>query len=266
MSNTILVTGLDGSGKSTFFSKLREIKKPAFALLNLPKIDVNVFADNIDLYRTGRFINTLSDIADEKQQSFIKGLTLFASMVFFRDLHNHLVGKRVKTIFCERHPLIDAPVYAQFYAPRMNPDALDNEVLHLLDRSFSDQFMLVLAKVGKDKRLTHTSISGSICQFIYTHFHVKQQETYRRLPQIFNVTVPDSIYYLEARPDVLMNRILKRHKSQPHETKSILSAFRDAYEKVFLDVQKIGSCQVTRVDASDFKKLDVFFEMIKDEV
>ena len=113
----IILTGLDGSGKTTFLERIKEHSNPALCkIINLPHIDTEVLKQYTDLYETALFVNSLNRDADILKLPQLKAVALFASMILYREIFNLIKQEGVKTIFCERHPLIDPGIYARFYA------------------------------------------------------------------------------------------------------------------------------------------------------
>lgn len=260
MVKRILVTGLDGSGKSTFFSNMGKIQKPSLAFINVPEINTQDFSDDSDLHKLTEFVNELGVIAHELQQPFVKGLTLFVAMVLYRDLEIHLERPPVQAIICERHPLIDTTIYAKFYAPKMVPEFFDEATLRLIDQTFPNELKAMLKRLGHVPVKYYPSLSGTLCHFIHYWFNEAKKGTVDQLHELFHVRAPQHIYYLEAAPEVLIARIHTRDRIEPHEKTSILKAFQQAYEEVFSYVSENHDCVITRINAAEIESLEAFKE------
>ena len=62
----ILITGLDGSGKSTILNRLETDLENQISVLRVPTIEAEKFKDNTLLYRQCVFINRLGERADKE--------------------------------------------------------------------------------------------------------------------------------------------------------------------------------------------------------
>ena len=259
---TILVTGLDGSGKSTFFSRLDAVKKSHLAILNIPEIDASLYNTDKETYKVGNFINKLSEHATKTQQPFIKGLALFTAMLYFKDFYEQLKKKEVQTIFCERHPLIDTTVYAKFYVPKLDPSGINQKEFKNLDNDFKEDLINILYKIKPYGITTHATISETICYFIYNWFHVKSKLEFKYLTALFKASVPEHIYFLEADPKILMERIKTRKYIEPHEQVNTLKALNQTYSRILHLVKTQFNCKITIVDAAKIEELDRFGTLI----
>jgi len=258
----VVVTGLDGSGKSTFFSKLQKVQKPSVAILNVPEIDTELFESDAHLHDMGTFVNALSEHASTTQQPFIKAIALFSSMMLFHRLLEHIDTNEVSTILCERHPLIDTRIYAKFYAPKMDPSPLDPEALQELDELFSDKLTIILEEINAEKMHEESTISGTICRFIYDWFHIQQKVSIDDLSSLFKVDIPNHVYFLEADPAILIERISERKQIELHENKQILTQFRAVYHLVLENIESQTDSSVLKIDAADIESLNQHSEEI----
>src|SRR5688572_2788972 len=99
----VLITGLDGSGKSSLLQKLEDHStgRPV-GFLRVPKIDAGLFKKDDEIYKACLFINFLHHEADHLKQPALKAVALFSAMIVFRKLLSKLSDHQI--IFCERHP------------------------------------------------------------------------------------------------------------------------------------------------------------------
>ena len=62
----IVITGLDGSGKSTFLNKIgSDTHFHEFEIIYVPRIDTRTIENNVEIYKTAVFINNLNEKADQ---------------------------------------------------------------------------------------------------------------------------------------------------------------------------------------------------------
>lgn len=261
---TILVTGLDGSGKSTFFSNLRALQNPACEILLLPHIDLSLLPPGTLLHDTASFINTLSLKADETHQPPLKALALFSSMLLFREL---MAAKKEETqiIFCERHPVIDTGIYAGFYAKLLAPGCVAEESLHTLDETYPRELQLLVSLLPEEYRAAG-SASAALLNFIYDWFHLRKKDSLAELSQLFGVPAPSRIYFLKAAPQILYDRIRNRNRLEAHESVEVLQRLDEAYDRLLAAVKKSGKSKVTIIDAGSVASLTGFFETMKQQL
>ena len=140
--NLILITGLDGSGKSTLIKKLEDSDlNGSLAFLRVPVIDTYLYKDNGILYNTCCMINELHSQANESKIPQLKVIAMFSSMIVFSELLKLLNKKNPKFIFCERHPLIDTSVYARFYSgSKMDPLNIPESLFSELNKKYKNEF------------------------------------------------------------------------------------------------------------------------------
>jgi thymidylate kinase len=253
-----LITGLDGSGKSTLLSKIAQFKtNNSISTLLLPHIDTQYLDAGSNIFKAAVFINKLSYQADIKNIPQLKALALFASMLLYKVL---LANLRAKTIFCERHPLIDTSIYAQFYAGKLAPGLVSEKVLRQIDTDFNFEltFLLHLLPVKQD---THSGLTAFFIDFIYKHFHLKKKSELADLQSLFGVELPDKIYYLNAAPELLFKRIKERKVHEAHESVAVFTMLNEAYHQLFKKLNIINPNLVEVIDANSSQSLHNFWEL-----
>ncbi len=259
MIKTILITGLDGCGKSTIFSKLKEEKNDAYGLITLPHIDTSWLDEKSESFFYCNELNRMNADADENQKSELKALALFGSMLLFSPLAKMHEAKDKKYIICERHPLIDTKVYAKFYASKLNPQLMENEKLEY----FQKEYGLLLNHL-KDKlplQKENNSSAYQLFDFIYTNYGGSEFNDHT----FENTSYPDKIYFLKASPEVLYARISTRKNPEPHENIQVLTLLDSAYSQLLQSTEN-NKTEVMIVDASGFEKLDEFYSTLLEEI
>ncbi len=258
----ILITGLDGSGKSSLINKLEENSKPEeVGFLRVPKIDSRLFKGNKLLYDTTRFINTLHEQADADKKPQLKVIAMFSSMLIFKELLAEISTNKTRIVFCERHPLVDTAVYAYFYSgSRMNPKNLEKSILQKLNNTYCKELSYLLSLLNLEANENDLSLSLLNC--IHDKFSKKNVISSDDLSQIFGIDYPDKIYYLNAKPKVLIQRLMQRETNskssnniEEHETFEALSKMLPVYEKILKDIKSV----IIQIDANNFENLDRAF-------
>ena len=157
MIKTILITGLDGSGKSTLFSRLEAENMEHITLVSPLYVDIDTLPDASSLKQPIQLLKSLSEEADTNKRDDIKAIVLFFAMVLFEKLVAEKTTKTTRLVICERHPLIDTFVYAQFYLPRLSSSgSMDFETLIYYTTKYEALFHFVLEQLpieNKDEGL-----------------------------------------------------------------------------------------------------------------
>ena len=145
MTKIIVITGLDGSGKSTFHNELETNFNSQMAILRLPTMDSEKFRSAPTLFMCCEMINELGERGDKEAQPGMKIIAMFSAVVLFNDLFNCLKDQNVSIIFCERHPLVDTYIYAKAYHKVMHPSNLSMEEAIEIDEKYD----LLLSEITK---------------------------------------------------------------------------------------------------------------------
>lgn len=253
----ILITGLDGSGKSTMLQRLEEMADSNKAVfIRVPKIDADLYSRDKELYLTTCFINEMHDTADILKLPSLKVIALFSSMLVFHKLLEHLNKSEVTYVFCERHPLVDTVVYSKFYSSKMNPDLINNQILKNIELQYPEavNYLSRLIQVeDTGKGLLHSFLS-----FIHHWFAIQKLIETKDLMELFRIGPPDKIFYLSASAETLMARLSDRAVLEAHESLEVLFKLIPEYDKV-LNQWK----QATEIlDAESFDQLNLSFENI----
>ncbi len=263
----ILITGPDGSGKSTLIDNLeKNSNSKNIAFLRVPIIDEDLFKSNNKLYEIVCFVNLLHKQADLQKIPQLKVIAMFSSMLIFKQLVLELQKNKPKYIFCERHPLIDTAVYAKSYSgSKMNPENVLEKVFLELNDKYYDEFLFLLSLLKLE--VTTTNLSRLFLNYIYNKFNENSIMSIVDLEQIFEMKLPNKIYFLDAKTEVLMQRLkirqLKESKNlEVHETKESIEKMSPVYKQVLKSI----NTEIVNVDANSFKNLDIIFKQLNDEL
>ena len=74
----IVITGLDGSGKSTFHNELESTFNSQMAILRLPTMDSEKFKTDPILFKCCQMINELGERGDKETQPGMKIIAMFS--------------------------------------------------------------------------------------------------------------------------------------------------------------------------------------------
>lgn len=256
----ILITGLDGSGKSTLLSRLEEVPdQDHCSFLRVPVIDVEKYKDNKEVYQASLFINRLNEYADNFNFPPLKVCALFASMIIFKELFKELKNKNCSVVFCERHPLIDTGVYARFYADKMNPNTIPKSIIDQLEIQYPAELTYLLNLIHITELDVKNGRLYTFVNYIYNWFFVDKKFGLVELKKLFEIDLPDKIFYLKADPEILMERLSGRKILEAHESKIAFEQLIPFYDKVLID----SGVEVELVSANTIENLNATFEKLK---
>jgi thymidylate kinase len=262
MIRTILITGLDGCGKSTLFSKLAGEKPDHVALITLPHIDEDSLPRDSTIRKQAQLLNQMSRQADENNWSDLKALALFGSMLLYEKLVHEMCTPLTRILICERHPLIDPLIYARFYAERLTADHLKREKIDYYNTTYGELLVFITG-------LLPVKSEGDYALEIFTFI----RDTFKRtavpdgqIKQVFKVDLPDKIFFLKAAPEILFDRIASRKISEPHEKLQVLDLLDKTYDGLFESISGQYNTSIEYIDAARFETLDKFYDRLLDEI
>jgi len=260
----ILITGLDGSGKTSFLNRIKEHSNPALSqIINLPHINTETLKQNTDLYKAALFVNSLNQDADLLKLPQLKAVALFASMILYREIFELIKQKGVQTIFCERHPLIDSGIYARFYAEKLHPGSISLDVLSKLDEKYSSELQYLLSLLPEGIIESEPAYTSTFINFIYKWFHLDKKYDIESLKAIFNIDFPDKIYYLQASPEILYERIKNRKVLEAHESVEVFVKLDKAYMSLFNELNQVSTDKVEIINIENTDQLFIVLKQLK---
>ncbi len=228
-----LLTGPDGAGKSTFFSRIAEMSVPGTGTIRLPHIAWEELPDSM-LRDAAEFITVTGLQADREKDILLKSFALFGAMLLFKRLVEASADRQ--HLICERHPLIDTRVYAHFYARLLGPE--NNIGSHT--RSFYESNRDLIDYILSGSELFPVSSDDrvrDVLAFIHDRFHIGKLYATEHMMEIFRIPLPDRIWYLRADPDILMERLSGRTGREAHEKRDVLELLDRTYMDLFKNEQ-----------------------------
>ena len=257
----ILITGLDGSGKSTILNRLETDLENQISVLRVPTIEAEKFKDNTLLYRQCVCINTLGERADKEGIPSLKIVAMFGAMLLFNEMHSEL-KKKGTIILCERHPLIDTTVYAKVYLKVMHPKHLDLHLGKEIEIKLSEEMKGILDLIKEPINRSDKGILYDVLGFLFDWFSVKENHSKEQLNTLFNIELPSFIYFLDAPSHILIQRLSKRGLSEYHETEKLLGMMRPEYLHMFSEQET----SYKLINTSHLSKLDGILEELKSKL
>lgn len=257
----IVITGLDGSGKSTFHNELESAFNAQIAILRLPTMDSAKFKADPILFECCQMINELGERADREGQPGMKIIAMFSAVVLFNDLFNYLKDQNVRVIFCERHPLVDTYIYAKVYHKVMHPSNLSMEQAIEIDEKYDLLISEVIKRLKINLKDSTTKKSHLLLGFLHDWFSEEANFFPEKLFELFEMEKPDEICFLDAPAEVLFHRIDQRERMEYHENIAALKKMRSYYLEL---LPKFGS-KIEIVDASNRVAPDLLLKRLRKE-
>lgn len=224
---TIVITGLDGSGKSTVFRCLEEQATQNQAFLHLPFFKIDQLPSTFPYQKLCIALNEMGTLADKDQKPLLKIFSLFGSMMLFSKLEELARKEHKSVLFCERHPLIDAPIYAIAYHRFLQETYWNEADFHEMDHLYPIVWSTLIPLLPISKEL-NVSPSFSIFQLIAALLGTKTPDIVQ-LKSVFKCQSPARIYFLDAPVETLLARLATRKVKEQHEEKEPLENMRKAY-------------------------------------
>lgn len=246
---TILITGLDGSGKSTLFEKLHPFGSREVRFLHVPTFHLDQLPLNYHHRKLCKRINQLGGEADVSKKPLGKIIALFSSMMLFSSIEQSFILSGAKLLFAERHPLIDSPMYALAYRELFAETSHDQRDFDAIDSHYANELTTILKFIDPNSS-DIVSPSKTVLQNIFELFG-STELNFQKITDIFNCKTPDEIYFLDTDPNTLIQRIEGRQIKEYHETLTHLETMRTAY----INQLKLFP-QSTIIDSSEMKNIE----------
>lgn len=258
---TILITGLDGSGKSTLLERIsKKFESSELEIILLPHFDISKISDE-KILKSAIFVNELSVYADIHKTPQLKAVALFSSMLLYQKIYSKIDIN--KTVIVERHPLIDTSVYAMFYAEKLFPGSIKDEILDEIDSRFSEEIKYISDLLPSGLISENYGKCSGIINFIYQHFHLEKKFDTVNLKQLFKTELPDKIYFLRAKPEILFDRIKNRKVLEAHENVDVFRKLDMVYSQIFSGLKNDNPEIIEEINADEIENLNEFFENFK---
>ncbi|MBN2484413.1 MAG: hypothetical protein JXB34_00420 [Bacteroidales bacterium] len=261
----ILITGLDGSGKSTLFDALAARKtNNTTGLLRLPHIDIYGIVNDKPLLKAASFVNYINQLSDQQQNTALKAVSLFASMLLYRPIMQNMESQGIEVVIAERHPLIDAEAYAGYYAPKARLPEPGRPQFSPINKQFSCEIAYLTSLIPEEYIKTCPGpLLENLSAFVFTYFFTEKKTGIAALSKLFKIEPPHVIYFLKASPEILMQRLLSRKKHEAHETLLTLTELDQVYLKLAENLKPETSVLFNIIDASSFENLNNFRSQIE---
>ncbi|MEH0021849.1 MAG: hypothetical protein V6Z89_19500 [Desulfobacter sp.] len=236
---TIVITGIDGSGKSVVAKRLHD--KLSGCGMNISLVECPEYhASGIDtpLNKLSLALDLFSSRSDEIQSYALKSVAMFLQMTLFGPIVEYIQAKEnPEQIILSRHALFDTLVYGQIYRELLNggwnftKNDLTNvrEFINAAIESGYEQIENLIRT--ENERLGIAVTLESYCGYLEKLFYQNNECLIESLIKHFQTTVPDTVIILDYDVETVYRRIERRSSDgkEMHETQQTLEKLRELY-------------------------------------
>jgi thymidylate kinase len=234
----VAVVGLDGCGKSSVISRLRELSPThshSFASITCPDFHGT---KNAPLQALSKTMKVFSNVCDEVRSPEMKALSMYLQMTLYGPVEQFFIETFApEVLVCERHPLVETFVYGPLYRLLASSDwddvAVGGAMRSALGTDGGDVFDSVLGwHVAESRRLgAEMSLRerfDDVGQALAADFSIAVADFGRR----YRTTLPDVVLWLDVSPKQAAQRCAARTTTgatETHETLEFLTILRQEY-------------------------------------
>ncbi|MFF2549518.1 hypothetical protein ACFVUS_00910 [Nocardia sp. NPDC058058] len=258
----IAVVGIDGSGKSEFIARLRQLAPADERWIALSCPDFH-HTPNGPLHELSRQLKAVSDAADTVGYPAVKAAALYLRMTLYGPVEDFFrTTFDPNVLVCERHPLIETLVYAPLYAriarsERDDPDRLA-ELLALADQRQPGAAAAVRAWQRTESARVHlgANLRTTLGEIVTVLSHTTS-DALNRFATAYRTTLPDTVLWLDTPPDQAARRCAARGAIETHESLTHLTALRGNYLRTIDDLRNLfPQMAFHRIENADGDSLD----------
>ncbi len=239
MKITVL-TGIDGTGKSTFMNQLyREL--PTDGRLKLISCPYYHSLPGSGIEEISRLFSAINLFGNEHQQADIKALGLFLQMSLYNKAIQFISSENnhPELVISERHPLIDTFVYAALYVPFLKgieqSSNLERQLLNELSELQPYALQHIVSQIENTlPETTPLKSMSEYCAYLKRLFSKPLPDIFKQLKTSFELNLPNRIIFIDLDPSQALERLQQSNKQlEIHESSSRLTALRKAYLMFF---------------------------------
>jgi thymidylate kinase len=268
---SIAITGIDGSGKSTISRKIINMKPELKNEIQVLTCPIFHETPNAPLADISRQLDCMSRAADELGNYELKAIAQYVQTTLFGFVEDFLINTFDPLLMInERHPVIDFLAYGHFYHKLMQKplDKKEFEIplkkkLEKFEKEAYESIIGWIKTLGKkhNKELTLWNIDKHIMEI----FDKKGKEFIETVKEHTGAQLPDTVIILEVNPGLATERIKNRdndHK-ELHEQNDMLEMIRQKYyEAVEFLNKEYPEVKTHIVDMNDSTSIDQTLEEV----
>jgi len=232
---TAIITGIDGTGKSTLINQLYVEHKQISSIKMFSCPSYHIIPGS-GVEELSILFEKINNLGNELKHSDIKALGLFLQMSLYSCvLNKHKSQADISLVISERHAILDTAVYGAFYAKRVTGSidinmwkpVIEKELEMLVPKGFEivENWILKVNEMTKEKN-TFWNYTG----FLKRLFSLPPEFIIADLSRYFQLEFPDEIIFLRIESELAVERLRQRNKQlELHETTLVLDALQQKY-------------------------------------
>jgi thymidylate kinase len=259
---TAIITGIDGSGKSTLIKRLYQEYSaiPSVKIFACPSYHhiPGSGADELSV-----IFEKLNRLGNEHHDYDLKALGLYLQMSLYNSvLQRFCELPSVSLIISERHALIDTIVYGGVYA-KIIKGVIDQQVWQpIIEKELDKLQPGAFEKVKEWIKYLNKRNPKEYNFWNYTGFFKKifaepEEALISRLSDLFDLTLPDQICFLKIKPQTAIQRLKQRsNQLELHENASRLNALQDKYLQLLQNIKDIyPNITITILEKGNYRQM-----------
>lgn len=253
MTKTMVITGVDGCGKSTAIDYYKSFdQKNKYYPINAPQF----FEDKtLPFYNETYLLEKIAKLADKEKNYSLKASATFCAMAYMADIIKYIKETHSpKLIITERHSLVDSIAYAKFYFNFITDDQVDiGSFVNYDDLETIDSINQRIKKMWNDPSLN----LGNIHIKLKSVFSMDQSSLTTILERFFNLDTPDYMIMLSVTEEAFKDRMPKDDKEKElHEESKVLlmmqSMLKSSCQSYFKDHPQLHIIDNSNISLDEF--------------
>jgi thymidylate kinase len=242
---TAIITGIDGTGKSTYIKQLyaEYAGKSSAGFFACPSYH-HLPGSQMD--ELSIIFEKINSFGNEYKHNDIKALGLYLQMSLYSPvLKIFEASPDINIVISERNAIIDTVVYGSLYAKSITGNIEQAHWQPLLEKELDQLFPGAFQKVQEWINYLNGFTGEGHSFWNYTGFLKKlftstPESIIENLCRFFNLALPDVICFLKIDPHVAIERLKQREKQlELHENPALLEALQMKYLSLLNLVKKL---------------------------
>lgn len=236
MTRRVAVVGIDGCGKSSLITQIREQTEEA----RIVSVSCPDFHDsrNGPMHDLSRRLKAIGEAADEAGYTTIKAATLYLRMTLYGPVERFFLDAYDPDVLvCERHPLIETFVYGPLYARLAGAALRDSVRLEELWNEVENRYPGTRRDAERWQRSQHARVGigedlSTVLDDIVAVLDKGPIDAVRIFGDAYRTTLPEVVIWLDTPPAEAARRCRERGAREVHENAESLALLRENYRGV----------------------------------
>jgi hypothetical protein len=247
------ITGVDGSGKTTFLEKIRlnasKFNQGRILALRVPQYHESILPNNSDVKykKEAQILEAIGQLGDKLKNPLIKVNASYLAFSLFGPIIKDLSEKFPDhMLITERYPIIDIITYSKFYGRYLQMPFTKEQMKETLDKEFSPEDLALINKLIQELPMPNKFNIYNFHEYIKLSFAKSEEDFLQILIKDMQlesqVTETNFFTLLKLTPELMESRmILKRSHNEikeAHETVETLKLLQKAKESIAVGLSK----------------------------